>query len=130
MDDALGTGKVGAGPTVVLLKQKNGWTYGILANHLWSFAGQGDTPDVNNTYLQPFLVYTTKTKTSFSLNTETSYDWSNNQWTVPLNLGVSQLVKIGKAPVQFQIGGRYYAEGPSGGPEWGMRFTVTLLLPK
>ena len=27
-------------------------------------------------------------------------------------------------------GGRYYAEGPSGGPEWGARFVITFLFPK
>ena len=29
----------GAGPTAVVLKQQNGWTYGALVNHIWSFAG-------------------------------------------------------------------------------------------
>ncbi|MFO1515012.1 MAG: transporter [Verrucomicrobiota bacterium] len=129
-DDALGTGKVGAGPTAVLLKQEHGWTYGILANHIWSFAGQGDTPDINATFLQPFLSFTTKTYTTFTLNTESTYDWDNSQWTVPLNLMVAQLVKIGKMPVQFQIGGRYYAERPMNGPDWGLRFTVVFLFPK
>ncbi len=129
-DDALGPGKVGAGPTAVLLKQEHGWTYGILANHIWSFAGQGDTPDINATFLQPFLSFTTKTYTTFTLNTESTYDWDNSQWTVPLNLMVAQLVKIGKMPVQFQIGGRYYAERPMNGPDWGLRFTVVFLFPK
>ena len=49
---------------------------------------------------------------------------------MPLNLAVAQLLKIGKQPVQFQIGGRYYAENPTGGPDWGLRFTVTFLFPK
>lgn len=129
-DDVLGPGKVGAGPTAVLLRQEHGWTYGILANHLWSFAGQGDTPDINATFLQPFLAFTTKTYTTFTLNTESTYDWENEEWTVPLNLMVSQLVKIGKMPVQFQIGGRYYAERPMNGPDWGLRFAVTFLFPK
>lgn len=129
-DDVLGTGKVGTGPTAVLLKQIDGWTYGVLANHIWSFAGQGDTPDVNSTFLQPFVSYTTKTYTSLTLNTESSYDWDGDQWTVPLNLMVSQLVKIGKMPVQFQVGGRYYAERPAGGPDWGLRFAVVFLFPK
>jgi hypothetical protein len=129
-DDALGPGKVGAGPTAVLLKQEHGWTYGILANHIWSFAGQGDTPDINATFLQPFLSYTTKTFTTFTLNTESTYDWDNSQWTVPLNLMAAQLVKIGKMPVQFQVGGRYYAERPMNGPDWGLRFTVVFLFPK
>jgi len=43
---------------------------------------------------------------------------------------VSQLLKIGKLPIQFALGGKYYAEKPEGGPHWGLRFVVTLLFPK
>lgn len=129
-NDALGTGKVGAGPTALLLRQEKGWTYGALANHLWSFAGQGSTGDVNATFLQPFVSYTTKTFTTFGLNTESTYDWENDQWTVPLNLQVSQLLKLGNQPIQLTLGGRYYAEKPEGGPDWGLRFIVTFLFPK
>jgi hypothetical protein len=129
-DDALGVGKVGAGPTALALKQQNGWTYGALVNHLWSYAGQENNPDVNATFIQPFVSFTTKKFTTYGLNTESTYDWSNSQWTVPLNVSVSQLVKIGGKPVQFQLGARYYAEKPDGGPDWGLRFTVTFLFPK
>jgi hypothetical protein len=38
-------------------------------------------------------------------------------------------VKIGKMPVQFALGGKVYAEGPSGAPDWGIRFVVTPLFP-
>lgn len=48
----------------------------------------------------------------------------------PINLTLSQLLRIGKLPVQFGVGPRFYAEGPKGGPNWGFRFNVTLLLPK
>jgi hypothetical protein len=129
-DDLLGSGKVGAGPTALLLKQQNGWTYGALVNHIWSYAGQGSNPDVNATFLQPFVSFTTKTFTTFGLNTESTYDWANSQWTVPLNVSVSQLVKIGSKPVQFSLGARYYADKPTGGPDWGLRFVVTFLFPK
>ena len=129
-DDALGAGKLGAGPTALLLKQEHGWTYGILANHLWSYAGQGSSADVNATFVQPFVSFTTKKFTTFGLNTESTYDWANSQWTVPLNVSVSQLVKIGGKPVQFSLGARYYAEKPDGGPDWGLRFAVTFLFPK
>jgi hypothetical protein len=114
----------------VLLKQEHGWTYGALVNHIWSVAGEGSREDVSSTFLQPFLSYTTKKQTTFVLNTESAYDWKNHQWTVPINLAVAQLMKFGKTPVQFQLGGKYYAEGPSGAPEWGIRFAVTLLFPK
>lgn len=129
-DDLLGEEKWGAGPTGVILKQQGPWTYGMLANHIWSFAGEDDRADVSRTFLQPFVSYTTKTHTTFGANTESSYDWEDSQWLVPINVSVQQLLKIGKLPVAFQVGGRYYAEGPSGAPEWGLRFQVTLLFPK
>ena len=103
-DDLLGSNQWGAGPTALVLKQQDGWTYGMLANQLWSFHGGNDA--TNATYLQPFISYTTQKHTSLALNTESTYDWRNDQWTVPVNLTVSQLVKIGKLPVQFQVGGR------------------------
>jgi hypothetical protein len=28
------------------------------------------------------------------------------------------------------VGGRYYLEGPDGGPEWGLRAGLVLLFPK
>jgi hypothetical protein len=128
--DALGSGKWGAGPTVVLLKQQSGWTYGLLANHIWSYAGADNRPAVNSTFLQPFASFTTKTFTTFAVNTEATYNWEQDQWTVPMNFMVQQLVKIRKRPVAFQFGYRYYAQRPAGGPDWGLRFAITFLFPK
>jgi hypothetical protein len=128
--NAFSAKKWGAGPTAVALKQEHGWTYGILANHIWSFAGSGGRKDVSSTFLQPFVGYSTKTYTTLTVNTESTYDWVDNQWTVPINLMVAQLVKIGGLPVSLQAGYRYYADKPDGGPDWGLRFTVTLLFPK
>lgn len=128
-DDLLGSERWGAGPTLVVAKQSGGWTYGMLANHIWSFAGNEDRQYVSSTFLQPFVSYATKSKTTFGVNAESSYDWHNGQWTVPINFSVSQLTRIGKLPVQFSIGAKVYAEGPSGAPDWGIRFTITPLLP-
>ncbi len=126
----LGSEKWGAGPTVVVLQQRSGWTYGILGNHVWSYAGHSDRADVNATFLQPFVSYTFPTVTTLGLSTESTYDWTASQWTVPINLSASQLLKFGKQPVSLAIGPKFYVEGPSGGPDWGLRFTVTLLFPK
>ncbi len=128
-NDLLGGEKWGAGLTALALKQQDGWTYGVLANHIWSVEGESTRPDISTTFVQPFVSYTTKKQTTFGLNAESTYDWNNSQWTVPMNATVSQLVKVGGMPVQFSIGGRYYAEGPSGAPEWGLRCGVTLLFP-
>ncbi|MCB1695873.1 MAG: transporter [Halioglobus sp.] len=131
-DDLLGAEKWAAGPTAVALKQLDGWTYGALVNHLWSYAGNGDATEVDATFLQPFIGYTTSTFTSFFLNTESTYDWVGNDWSVPINFMVSQVFKIGKQPMSLQLGARYWADTPEGaGPEgWGGRLTYTLVLPK
>jgi hypothetical protein len=126
----LSSRKWGVGPTAVVLKQSHGWTFGALANHIWSYAGEEDMPEVNQTFLQPFVSYTWPTATSITLNTESTYDWTDEEWTVPINLMAGQIVRLGRLPVQFQIGGRYYAESPPDGPEWGLRFAIVFLFPK
>ncbi|MFO1419806.1 MAG: transporter [Candidatus Competibacteraceae bacterium] len=129
-DDLLGADKWGLGPTAVFLKQEHGWTYGALANHIWSTGGSGRA-DINNTFLQPFLTYTTKTFTSFTANSESTYNWETENWSVPINLMVSQLLKVGEQRLQLQAGARYWADSPDSGPHgWGARFTVTFLFPK
>lgn len=85
---------------------------------------------LNATFIQPFLSYMTKTTTTFTLNSEPTCDWEHDQWTVPLNVVVSQLFSVGSQPVQAFIGGRYYLESPEGGPEWGVRAGLTQLFPK
>lgn len=130
-DDVLGAKKWGAGPTAVGLKQVGPWTYGMLVNHIESFAGDNDRAYVSATFLQPFLTYITRTKTTIALNTESTYDWRSDQWSVPINFGVYQLLRLGKQPVQFGAGVRYWADSPDNGPEdWGFRLQLTFLFPK
>lgn len=129
-DDALGAGRWGAGPTVVVLRQTQGWTYGALANHLWSVGG-GSRPDVDATFLQPFVSYTTRDALTVALNTESTYDWERRRWSVPINLTAAQVTKIGGQLVSLGAGIRYWAESPEGGPQgWGLRLSVTLLFPR
>ncbi len=130
-DDLLGSGKWGAGPTAVVLRQTEaGWTYGALVNHLWSFAGDSDRDDVSSTFLQPFLSRGLGQGRTFTVNLESSYNWEAGQWTVPVNVGYSKVGKIGSQLVSWQGGVRYYADAPDGGPDWGLRFVFTLLYPK
>ena len=130
-DDLLGTGKWGAGPTGVVLVQRGPWTVGGLANHIWSFAGDDDRADVNRTFLQPFASYTTPDAWTFTLQTESTYDWETEQWSVPVNAVASKLTRIGTQPVSLSGGVRYWAESPESGPEgWGVRVGMTFLFPR
>ena len=131
-DKLLGTSQTGAGPTAVVLHLAGQWTYGMLANQVWGFAGPvsyGAKP-INQVYMQPFIAYTTKDAWTFSLNSESQYDWLTQKWTMPFNATVSKLVLIDKHPVSFQVGVRYFAASPNDGPKgFGARASITFLLP-
>lgn len=130
-ENLLSARKWGLGPTGVLLVQKGPWTYGALANHIWSVAGDGNRPPVSSTFLQPFVSYTTPDAWTYLLNTESTYDWHNTHWSVPINAGLSKLIKIGDQPISIGAYARYWANSPDSGPHgWGGRLVVTLLFPK
>ena len=130
-DDLLGADTWAAGPNGIVLVQKGPWTIGMLVNHLWDFAGSTNRIDISSTFMQPFLSYSTPTAWTFSLNTESSYSWISESWSVPINFGVSKLTKFGKQPVQLKGGLRYWAESPAGGPEgWGFKLGIVFLFPK
>ena len=130
-DGLLGSGTLGLGPTGIFLFQQGPWTYGLLAGQQWGVVEtRSNSPELNNTYFQPFLVYTTKNAWSFGLNTEGSYNWTSSDLALPFNATVSKLTEIGGQKVQFQLGLRYWANSPDNGPEgFGARFAVTFLFP-
>jgi len=128
--DFISADKWGLGPTGVVLKQQGPYTYGALANHIWSVGGSG-RQDISSTFIQPFFSYTTTTATSFTIQAEATYDWKGEQWNLPIGLSVGQILKVGNQPIQVSAGPRYYADSPPGGPHgWGFRAAVTLLFPK
>jgi hypothetical protein len=130
-DDLLSAEKWGTGPTGVALRQHGPWTYGALVNHICSFAGSGDRSDISQTFLQPFISHTTEDGWTFSLNTESTYDWKAEQWSVPVNVFAQEVTKVGDQLVSVGGGVRYWDDSPSSGPHgWGVRLIVTLLFPK
>lgn len=130
-DDLLGADKWGLGPTGVALKQVGPWTYGGLANHIWSVAGDDDRSDINATFLQPFVTYTTPDAWTYGANIEATFDWENNDETIPLNVFASKVTTLGGQLVQIGGGLRYYLASPDNGPEgFGIRINFVLLYPK
>ena len=127
----LGGKKWGAGPALVALTLRGPWTVGMLANHIWSYAGDSDRQDINSTFLQPFMAYTTPTAWTYSVQSETTYNWETEKWSIPVNVAVAKLVRWGKLPVSLQAGVGYWFESPDSGPE-GFRFRLqaNFVLPK
>ncbi len=131
-EDVLGSEQWGVGPTLVMLKQEGPVTVGFLGNHLWSVAGEDERADISATFLQPFASYVfQKSHTTLGVNTESTYDWKAEAWSVPVNASIAQMLKIGPQIMQLTLGARYWAESPDGGPEdWGARAQLTFLFPK
>ena len=131
--DLLGSGTFSVGPTVVVLEQAGPWTVGALMNQIWSVVIEEHRSSLSQMFVQPFISYTTKTHTTFTIDTESTADWNassaDGKWTVPVIFQISQILKIGKQPISLQIGGKYYADTPRYGPNWGVRFALTLLYP-
>lgn len=133
-DDLLGAEKWGGGPTVIALRQSGGWTYGALAGHIWSFAGEDNREDVSLTNFQPFVAYSWPSAITLSANLESTYNWEandNQEWSVPLNLQLGKVMRLGEQLISVKGGVRYWAESPDGGAEdWGVRFEFALLFPR
>jgi len=130
-DELLGADKWGIGPTAVALRQQGPWTYGGLANHITSIAGDDDRGDINATFVQPFVSYTTPDAWTFTLQTESTYDWEGEQWSIPVSTVATKVTTIGGQLVSIGGGVRYYVDSPEAGPEgWGVRLVFSLLFPK
>jgi hypothetical protein len=134
-DPYLGSGKWSAGPTFVILKQKGPWTYGVLWNQIWSFADatDADRPEVSQMYIQPFLSHTNKRAVTCNISSESTANWKaddGEEWTIPIIAQVSKVSSFGPFIASYGVGLGGYVESPDGGPDWKLRATFTLLLPK
>lgn len=127
----LGSQKLGLGPSLLVMQQTGHWSYGILATQMWSVFGKSTRAAVNSTFLQPFVAYTTKTAWTYSLNTESTYDWTARTWSVPIHFQVTKLIKMGKQRVSIGGALRCFAATTPSGPEGcGFRLLFTPLFPK
>jgi hypothetical protein len=131
-NSALGTEKIGLGPSVVALAQPGAWTVGALFNHIWSLDGATDRSDVNQTLLQPFVNYNLGGGLSIGASTEAVANWEvdSDKWTVPLLFTVGKVALLGKRPVNFQAAVAPYVANRDGAADWRLRLAVTFLFPR
>ncbi len=132
-DDQLGSGKWSGGVTAVALTQPGWGTMGILGRQLWSFAGDDDRSDVNQTLIEPFANYNLDKGWFLITDIIITANWeapSSQTWTVPLGGGVGRIYKIGKQAVNNRIEFYYNIEKPDSAPDWSWSFTFQFLFPK
>jgi hypothetical protein len=130
--DVLGTGKWSAGPSAVVLIQPAPWTVGVLANNVWSFAGNDGRPSVNQFLLQYFVNYNLPTGWFITSSPILTASWEANgeQWVVPFGAGIGKVFKIAGQAMNGQVSGFYNAIRPEAAPDWQLRLQLALLFPK
>ncbi len=130
-DKLLGTEKLGVGPTAIVLKQANGWTYGALVNQIWSITGSNERANVNQMFVQPFFAYNWKSGAGVGGNFEITQNWEANNTVVFFNPTVSGITKLGTQMIQLAIGPRIPVSVPANGkPDFGIRAVVNFVFPK
>lgn len=132
-DDRLGSGKWSAGPTAVGLVQPKWGTYGMLVRHLWSFAGDNDRRDVNQSLIEPFVNYNLEKGWYVISDSVITADWeikSGDKVTLPLGGGIGRIFKIGNQPMNMRAEYYYNVVQPDGAPNWTIGATIQFLFPK
>jgi hypothetical protein len=132
-DEELGSEKWSAGPTGVVLFQPKWGTFGMLARHLGSFAGDSDRKNINQSLFQPFANYNLPNGWYLLTDLVITANWdldSSDIWTVPLGGGVGKLFKIGKQVINARTEAYYNVAKPDNGPNWQWGLTVQFLFPK
>ncbi len=134
-EDILGTEKYTAGPSALVVYMGPKWKVGSLITHFEDFADkEEDRADVSLTNLQYFLFYSLSETTAVGASPNIICNWeqtSSNECTVPLGLGFSTTVNIGKVPVRFGAEAHYSVVRPDDvlGTKWDFRFYVIPAAP-
>jgi hypothetical protein len=131
-DNALGTGKWSAGPAIGLIYMSGPWVNGIVATHLWSFAGEGDRNEVSQSTLEALVSYNFENGWYLAFDSTITADWnaSDNRWTVPVGIDVGKAFQLGKQSVSLQFGTYYNVERAEGVERWLVRLQVSFIFPK
>jgi hypothetical protein len=130
---ALGSEKFSAGPAVAAVYTTQRWVVGVVAQNLWSFAGDNDRSDIHAMTLRPLVNYNLPhgwyltTSPSFLANWEAD---DSDRWLVPVGGGLGKVFRLGEQRLSSTLESYYHAERPEIGPEWQLRVQLSLLYPE
>ena len=133
-EDILGTGKYLAGPSGLGVYMGKKWKVGALVQQYWDYAGDSDRDDVSLMNLQYFIFYGLTDTLSIGAAPNIIANWemdNDNTWTVPVGLGISNTVQMGKVPVRLGFEVHYSVIQPDDTPGavWDFRFYIIPAVP-
>lgn len=130
-DTGLGAGKWSAGPAVLYASTSQSLTWGALAQHVRSFAGDEARDRVNVTTIQPFATRLLGGGWSAGLSAEMTYNWElarPSRWTVPVSAAASRVLPFGNAYISIGAAAVGYLERPVFAPSWELRLTAQYVI--
>jgi hypothetical protein len=129
-DDGLGSGKWSAGVMNYMFNATLPtfqWAY--LLTWQASFAGDGDRADVNVATFQPNAIFQLGGGTYLRSSAIMTYDFENDGYSVPLGLGLGQVLKRGKTIYNLFLEPQWtVADEGEGWPEWQVFLGLNILL--
>ncbi|MGA7877679.1 MAG: hypothetical protein WCA08_18610 [Desulfoferrobacter sp.] len=107
-ENEYGAGKWQLGPTAAGFYLGDNWIFGILSQHRWVFAGDGDRPNVSQTIMQYFLEYNLSDRLDLGVAHHIMVNWNTERGYAspfPFDLNEARTFSVGKLPVKFLIDG-------------------------
>ena len=131
-DDRVGLNQYLLGPEFFIGRGAKWGFVGVLLTHQWDIAGE-DAYSTSISGGQYF--YTINLENAWQIQAQPTFAYnheaqSGNQWTLPLGVGASKTVVLGKTPWKFNLQYWYYLESPEiFGPKHQVRFQITPVIP-
>jgi len=123
------------GPELALGQITKWGLYGFRAKHLTNIDGTGEQEvdyDTNETTLELFFAYALGNGWQIESNPVILYDWeavSDNEWNVPVGLGVSKTMMLGKMPMKFGLElQKFVVSTDRFGPDWQIMLNLTPII--
>jgi hypothetical protein len=129
----LGTGKWEAGPAAGLIYMSGPWVNGILATHLWSFAGESGRASVSQSTIESVISYNFPSGWFLSWDSAMTCDWNapaGHRWTIPVGLDAGKAFELFKQSVSLSFGTYYNIERAEGASQWLVRVQFAFVFPK
>jgi hypothetical protein len=116
----------------VAVRTTDHWVTGLLINNVFSMGGSSGPGGTryNNFLIQPFVNYNFGGGWYVGTSPQVTANWlvsGDKAWTLPLGGQVGRVIKLGKLPVNLQIGAYYNALRPEFGSTWQLRSQIAFI---
>lgn len=105
---------------------------GAFVEHWWSYAGDSKREDISFSSIQYVLMYRLTHTMQIGMEPKVTIDWKkdrHNRLNFPIGLGIGDLFRLGKIPVQWRVEGQYFlTSSQPEGEEYALVVTLEPIL--